>query len=60
MNKVKEDTERNLRNQDAAIKNLETQVGNLDGEVNLKIKHCMECTLCFIGAVKFDKFNGAM
>lgn len=29
MNKVKEDTNRNLQNQDAAIRNLETQIGQL-------------------------------
>lgn len=29
MNKVKEDTDRNLRNQYASIKNLETQIGQL-------------------------------
>nr|XP_043639863.1 probable phospholipid-transporting ATPase 4 [Erigeron canadensis] len=30
---------------------------NLDGETNLKIKRCLECTLCFDQELKFDKFK---
>ncbi|PWA79879.1 HAD-like domain-containing protein [Artemisia annua] len=33
---------------------------NLNGEANLKIKHCMKCTSGFDDAVKFDMFNGTI
>lgn len=33
---------------------------NLDGESNLKIKRCMECTLSFDDEVKFDKFKATI
>ncbi|GKF62152.1 probable phospholipid-transporting ATPase 4, partial [Tanacetum coccineum] len=33
---------------------------NLDGETNQKVKCCMECTLCFDDAVKFDKFKATI
>ncbi|GJU37823.1 probable phospholipid-transporting ATPase 4 [Tanacetum coccineum] len=33
---------------------------NLDGETNLKVKRCMECTLCLDHAVKFDKFKATI
>ncbi|PWA54733.1 DNA-binding pseudobarrel domain-containing protein [Artemisia annua] len=36
MEKMKEDTERNLRNQNAAIKNLETQIGQLTKNVQTR------------------------
>ncbi|KAI3501644.1 hypothetical protein L1887_29567 [Cichorium endivia] len=33
---------------------------NLDGETNLKIKRCLECTLGFDEEVKFDKFKATI
>ncbi|XP_071694162.1 probable phospholipid-transporting ATPase 4 [Rutidosis leptorrhynchoides] len=33
---------------------------NLDGETNLKIKRCLECTLCFDAESKFDMFKGTV
>ncbi|KAI3728061.1 hypothetical protein L6452_16689 [Arctium lappa] len=33
---------------------------NLDGETNLKIKRCLECTLIFDNEQKFDKFKATI
>ncbi|PWA97906.1 P-type ATPase, HAD-like domain protein [Artemisia annua] len=33
---------------------------NLDGETNLKIKRCLECTLSFDQETKFDKFKATV
>ncbi|GJY32474.1 probable phospholipid-transporting ATPase 4, partial [Tanacetum coccineum] len=33
---------------------------NLDGETNLKIKRCLECTLSFDQETKFDKFRATV
>ena len=33
---------------------------NLNSEFKLMMKHCIECTLCFNDAVKFDNFKGTI